>query len=120
MPSGGQAVARDDSLPSGSRGIKELSCENRGVPCAERAVVGITPVRSKSQLQHKTMLGRKTMAQKIDTRVNPNPAQHKSLKDYEAVVGQSLDSTVHEALSDFIECCVSTRLECYQRRIHHA
>ena len=60
------------------------------------------------------------MVKKMDTRVSLNPAQYQKLKDYEGVLGQSVESSVYEALSDFIECCVSTRLESYQRKIHEA
>jgi hypothetical protein len=56
----------------------------------------------------------------MDTTVKMNPAQFKKLKDYEAVLGASVDSAVYEVLSDFIECCVSVRMESYQRKIHTA
>jgi hypothetical protein len=51
------------------------------------------------------------MAKKMDTTVKLNPVQFKKLKDYEVVLGTSVENAVHEAVSDFIECCVSTRLE---------
>jgi hypothetical protein len=56
----------------------------------------------------------------METRVKINPAQYKRLKDYEAVLGDSVENAVYEAVPDFIECCVSTRLESYQRKIHEA
>ena len=56
----------------------------------------------------------------MDTRVQIDPDQHQRLKDYAAVMGIPIDGAVYEALADFIECCVSTRLESYQRKIHEA
>ena len=60
------------------------------------------------------------MTRKTDTTVKLDPVQFKKLKDYEAVVGASVESAVYEALSDFIDCCVSTRLESYQKKINIA
>ncbi len=60
------------------------------------------------------------MAKKMDTTVKLDPAQHKRLMEYQSVIGRSVESSIYEALSDFIECCVSTRLESYQRKIHQA
>jgi hypothetical protein len=54
------------------------------------------------------------MAKKMDTTVKLNPVQFKKLKDYEVVLGTSVENAVHEAVSDFIECCVSTRLESFR------
>jgi len=44
--------------------------------------------------------------------------QFKRLQDYATVLGTTVDIAVYEAVSDFIECCVSTRLESYQGKIH--
>jgi hypothetical protein len=44
--------------------------------------------------------------------------QFERLQDYATVLGTTVDIAVYEAVSDFIECCVSTRLESYQRKIH--
>lgn len=60
------------------------------------------------------------MTKKMDTTVRLNPAQFKKLKDYEAVLGHSVENAVYEAVDDCIQCCVSTRLESYQRKIHEA
>ena len=60
------------------------------------------------------------MAKKMDTTVKLNPAHFRKLKDYEAVLGTSVENAVYEAVSDFIECCVSTRLESFQRKIRKA
>lgn len=60
------------------------------------------------------------MAKKMDNTVRIDPDQFKRLIDYRNVLGVSVENAVHEALSDFIECCVSTRLESYQRKIHEA
>ena len=77
-------------------------------------------VQTKTQDLPNATQREKTMAKKMDTTVKLHPAQYKRLKDYEAVLGHSVDSAVYEALSDFMECCVSTRLESYQRKTHVA
>jgi hypothetical protein len=38
-------------------------------------------------------------------------AQHDSLLNYETLTGVSIKRSVAEALNDFIECCISTRIE---------
>ncbi len=43
----------------------------------------------------------------MDTTVKLNPVQFKKLKGSEAVLGTSVENAVYEAVSDFIECCVS-------------
>jgi hypothetical protein len=60
------------------------------------------------------------MAKKMDTTVRIHPVQFKRLQDYAEVLGTTVNTAVYEALDDFIECCVSTRLEMYQRKIHEA
>ena len=60
------------------------------------------------------------MAKKMDTTVRIALDQFERLIDYRGVLGVSVEDAVHEALSDFIECCVSTRRESYQRKIHEA
>lgn len=55
-----------------------------------------------------------------DCTVKLNPDKFKRLQDYATIMGTSVNAAVDEALDDFIECCVSTRLESYQRKIHAA
>jgi len=60
------------------------------------------------------------MAKKMDTRLKLNPDQFKRLQDYATVLGTTVDIAIYEAVDDFIQCCVTTRLESYQRKIHKA
>ncbi len=46
-----------------------------------------------------------------EKRVAIKPGRYQSLQTYAAVTRTSIEDAVDEALSDFIECCVSTRLE---------
>jgi hypothetical protein len=61
----------------------------------------------------------KNMANKAKT-VPVDPDQFQHLKEYSNITGVPVESAVHEALSDFIECCVSTRLESIAARLHKA
>ena len=56
----------------------------------------------------------KSKAVKID------PGQFQRIDDYSRIMGVPFDAAIREALSDFIECCVSARLESFQRKIHEA
>ncbi len=49
-----------------------------------------------------------------------DPDQFQRIDDYSRVMGVPFDAAIREALSDFIECCVSARLESFQRKIHEA
>jgi hypothetical protein len=50
--------------------------------------------------------------QKVD------PDQFQRINEYSKITG--VEAAVREVFSDFIECCVSTRLESFQRKIHEA
>jgi hypothetical protein len=58
------------------------------------------------------------MTKKTDTIVMLTSTNSSGSKDYATVLGTTVEIAVYEAVSDFIECCVSTRLESYQRKIH--
>jgi hypothetical protein len=53
-------------------------------------------------------------------KVQVDPDQFQHLKQYSNIIGVPMESAVREALSDFIECCISARLESIQARLHKA
>jgi len=59
------------------------------------------------------------MANKTKT-VQVDPDQFQRLKEYSNITGVPIEAAVREAFSDFIECCISSRLESFQRKIHEA
>jgi len=61
----------------------------------------------------------KNMANKAKT-VLVDPDQFQRINEYSKITGVPIEAAVREAFSDFIECCVSTRLESFQRKIHEA
>ena len=52
--------------------------------------------------------------------VQIDPEQYNQLKAYCDIKGIQIEEAVREALADFIECCISSRLESIQARLHTA
>ena len=60
----------------------------------------------------------RNMTKKTDTIVKLTSTNSSGSKTTPRCIGTTVDIALYEAVSDFIECCVSTRLESYQREIH--
>lgn len=49
-----------------------------------------------------------------------SPVEYQEFKRYEQIRGIPIDTAIGEALSDYIECCIKTRLEGIQAKLHLA
>jgi hypothetical protein len=47
-------------------------------------------------------------------------AQFHRISEYSSITGVPIDAAIGEALSDFIECCISVRLESVEARLNKA
>jgi hypothetical protein len=59
------------------------------------------------------------MANKTKT-VQVDPDQFQRINEYSKITGVPIEAAVREAFSDFIECCISSRLESIAARLNKA